>query len=68
MPNSGVLWLQPRVVVETTVWEFVNGCLRDPVLRQVVAAASGKRQAASHLAAGRDHRFPSSAVATSWNY
>ena len=30
-------------MVEVTFSELVNGWLRDPVLRQVVAAASGKR-------------------------
>ena len=38
-----------RAVTEVTFAEFVNGGLHDPVLRQVVAPASGKRQR-SHVA------------------
>jgi bifunctional non-homologous end joining protein LigD len=32
--HRGVVWMEPRVVVEVTFAELVNGWLRDPVLRQ----------------------------------
>jgi hypothetical protein len=50
--HRSVVWLEPRVVVEVTFSEFVNGWVRDSVLRQLVAPASGKRER-SHLAETR---------------
>jgi ATP-dependent DNA ligase len=41
--HRSAVWLEPRVVAEVTFSEFVNGWLRDPVLCQLVAPASGKR-------------------------
>jgi ATP-dependent DNA ligase len=41
--HRDVVWLEPRVVAEVTFSEFVNGSLRDPVLRQLVTRASGDR-------------------------
>ena len=40
--DRSVVWLEPRVVAEVTFSEFMNGWLRDPVLRQLVAR-SGER-------------------------
>jgi bifunctional non-homologous end joining protein LigD len=50
--HRSVVWLEPRVEAEVTFSELVNGWLRDPVLRQVLTPASGKRQR-SHLSKTR---------------
>jgi bifunctional non-homologous end joining protein LigD len=51
------IWLEPRVVAEVTFSEFVNGWLRDPVLRQLV----GGRQVSG---SGLTSRSRSSAAST----
>jgi hypothetical protein len=38
--HRDVFWREPRVVAEVTFSEFVNGWLRDPVLRAVVSGFS----------------------------
>jgi hypothetical protein len=41
--HRDVVWVEPRVSVEVSYSEIVNGWLRDPVLRHVVRRLSPKR-------------------------